>query len=425
VSRRVAITGIGLVTPLGVGTDETWSGLVEGRSAVGEIGSYDSSSLGTHLGAEVPEFVPKEFVPNRRSLRTMTRNDILGTVGAVLAVRDSGLELTEDPKGRHALFTGSNKEISDPDSVADAAVAARDENGKIDIRRFGEEFPRGVRPLFFIEGLQGASLFYISEGFNLMGPNTYFAGSAEAGMTAIGRGYRAVRRGEADLAIAGGFDDPVSWWQMSKLDSLGILTRRNDLGSAACRPFDRDRDGTVMGEGAAFLLMEELESAKARGAHVYCEVVGFGSGSDVRHLVTPDADGRGVRLAIESALREAQMPASDVGYVAAHASGTKIGDVTEARALSTVLDGTGAAASSVKGATAHLCAGAGALNAGIAALAIDRGVMPPTVNLEQPDTNCSGIDCLAGDAREAKVGAALAIARGFEGQNVALAFRAI
>jgi 3-oxoacyl-[acyl-carrier-protein] synthase II len=421
----VAITGVGLVTPLGVGAEETWNALLEGRSAVGPIRAYDPSSLRTRIGAEVPEFAAKEYLPNRRSLRTMTRNDVLGTVGAVLAVRDSGLELTEDPEGRHALFTGSNKEISDPDSVADAAIAARDENGVINTKRFGEEFPRGVRPLFFIEGLQGASLFYISEGFSLMGTNTYFAGSAEAGMTAVGRGYRAVKRGEADLAIAGGFDDPVSWWQMCKLDALGILSGANDKGPAACRPFDRNRDGTVMGEGSAFLVLEELEVAKARGAHVYCEVTGFGSGSDVNHLVTPDSDGAGVRAAAESALREAGTAAGAVDYVAAHASGTKIGDATEARGLAALFGGDGVAMSSVKGATAHLCAGAGALNVGVAALAIDRGVMPPTANLEAPDASCAGLDCIMGEAREGKVGAALAIARGFEGQNVALALGAI
>ena len=423
-SRQVAITGVGLVTPLGVGTEETWSGLLEGRSAVGEIEAYDPSSLHTRIGAEAPEFTPKDFVAKRRSLRTMTRNDLLGTVGAVLAVRDAGLELSEDPDARHALFTGSNKEISDPDSVADAAVAARDEAGKVNMQRFGEEFPRGVRPLFFLEGLQGASLFYISEAFGLKGTNTYFAGSADAGMTAIGRGYRAVRRGEADLAIAGGFDNPIDWWQMSKLDTLGILTQRNELGAAACRPFDRDRDGTVMGEGAAFLILEEMEAAKARSARVYAEMTGFGSGSDIGHLVTPDSDGHGVRLAAEAALREAGTAPADVGYVAAHGSGTKLGDTSEARALSGLLDGGGTSISSVKPATGHLCAGAGALNAAVAALAVHHGALPPTLNLEQPDRACDGVDYIANEAREAKVHEALAMARGFEGQNVALALRA-
>lgn len=423
-SRPVGITGIGLVTPLGVGTEETWSGLLEGRSAIGEIGAYETGSLRTHLGAEAPEINGREYVPNRRSLRTMTRNDLLGAVGAALAVRDAGLDLTEDPDGRHALFTGGNKEISDPDSVADAAVAARDEDGNVTTARFGEEFPRGVRPLFFLEGLQGASLFYISEAFNLMGTNTYFAGTAEAGMTAIGRGYRAVRRGEADLAIAGGFDDPVSWWQMSKLDALGILTRRNDLGAGAVRPFDRDRDGTAMGEGAAFFVLEALDAAQARGARVYAEVAGFGAGTDINHLVTPDSDGHGVRLAAESALREAGAPPADVGYVAAHGSATRLGDASEARALGALLEN-GVAVSSVKAATGHLFAGAGALNAAVAALAIHSGALPPTLNLESPDPACDGIDCVAGEAREAKVGTALAIARGFEGQNVALALRAV
>jgi 3-oxoacyl-[acyl-carrier-protein] synthase II len=424
VTRRVAITGVGLVTPLGVGTEETWSALLEGRSGIGEIESYDASSLRTRLGGEAGEIKGRDFVPNRRSLRTMTRNDLLGTVGAVLAVRDAGIELAEDPEGRHALFTASNKEISDPDSVADAALAARDEDGNVTTRRFGEEFPRGVRPLFFLEGLQGASLFYISEAFGLKGTNTYFAGTAESGMNAIGRGYRAVRRGEADLAIAGGFDDPVSWWQMSRLDTLGILSASNDKGAGAVRPFDRDRDGAVMGEGAAFVVLEDLEAAHARGARAYAEVAGFGAGSDITHLVTPDRDGHGVRLAAESALKEAGSAQDAVGYVAAHGSGTRLGDASEARGLGGLFDG-GAAVSSVKAATGDLFAGAGALNAAVAALAIHSGALPPTLNLEHPDNAGDGIDFIASEAREAKVSEALAIARGFEGQNVALALRAL
>jgi 3-oxoacyl-[acyl-carrier-protein] synthase II len=422
--RRAAITGIGLVTPLGIGTEETWDALVAGRSAVGPIASYDASSLRTQLGAEVPDFKAKEYV-NRRSLRTMTRYDVMAAVASVLAVRDAGLELTEDPEGRHALFTASGKEISQPEHFEDVAVAARDRDGHVDIARFGEMADQ-VYPLFFIEGIQGASLFYISEAYGLKGANTYFAGTAEAGLNAIARGFRAIKRGEADVVIAGGGDAPVHWWNMAKIDSLEATTARNDLGSRACRPFDRDRDGTVMGEGGAFLVLEDLDAARARGARVYAEIVGMGERMDNYRLITPDPSGKALQGAIAAALREADTSPAEVSFIAAHGSGTRLGDASEARALRALFgsDG-GPAASSNKPATGHLVAAAGALNAAVAALTVHHGAAPATLNLEHVDPACEGIDWIASQARHADIGQAVAVARGFEGQNVALAIRAV
>lgn len=426
VARRVAITGIGLCTPLGVGTEDTWSGLMEGRSAVGLISSYDPSTLHTQLGAEIGEFRPRDYIEHRRSLRTMTRHDVLTVVAAALAVRDAGLELSDDPEGRRAAFSASGKETSVPENFTDAALEARGEDGVVDAARFGEIAMRSVPPLFFLEGLQGATLHYLSEAFSLRGANTYFAGTAEAGMHAIGRGYRAVRRGEADVAIAGGGDAPVNWWNMSKIDGLGLTTRRNDMGAGACRPFDRDRDGTVMGEGGAFLVLEELQAARARGANVYGELVGYASAADVSSYLTPDPSGRPIAQAIVAALREAGASAGAVGYVAAHGSGTRLGDASEAAALRSALAGADRVlASSVKPATGHLVAAAGALNAAVATLALARGSVPPTLNLEALDRSCEGVDWVAREGREADVGLALALARGLEGQIVALAIRGV
>ncbi len=424
--RRVAITGVGLLTPLGIGTEETWDGLIEGRSGVGPIQSYDPSSLRTRLAGEISDFAPQEFVTNRRVLRMMTRGDRFALVSATLAMRDAQLTLSEGEGDRAGLFVGGNKEISDPMHVLEATLAARDEHGTADMLRFGESARSTAYPLFFVEGLQAASLFYISQAFNLKGANTYFAGTAESGATAIGRAYRAIRRGEADVAIAGGFDDAVSWWNMTKFDALGIMTDRNDLGAAACRPYDRDRTGTVLGEGAAFVVMEDYESAEKRGARMYAEVTGFGSGYDAYKLITPHPGGRGLSLAIQAALREAGSSPEDIGYVAAHGSGTKLGDVSEAAALRSVFNTTadGLAASSVKPATGHLVAAAGALNAAVAALAIYHQIAPPTLNLENPDPACN-LDWIPGQARELRLHQALALARGLEGQNVALAMRAV
>ena len=421
--RRVVVTGIGLVTPLGVGTEETWSGLVDGKSGVAPISGYDATALRTQLAADVPDFDPEQFA-HRRVLRSMTRNDQLALAGASLAIADSGLESPEDGDTR-ALFVGSNKEISNPMNILEGSLVARNEDGSVDIRRLGEEASSAFHPLFYVEGLQAASIFYISQAHSLKGANTYFAGTAESGLMAIGRGYRAVRRGEADVAVAGGFDDASSWWNMTKFDTLGILTQRNELGAAACRPYDVDRSGTVLGEGAAFLVLEPAEAAEARGARVYAEIVGFGNAYDAQKLITPDPEGRRLTVAIEAALREADAAPGDVDYVATHGSGTRAGDASEAHALRTVFGDDGnTAASSVKAATGHLVGGAGALNAAVAVLAIRNGVIPPTLNLERPDPDCDGLDWVPREARTTEVRQALALARGLEGQNVALAIRA-
>jgi 3-oxoacyl-[acyl-carrier-protein] synthase II len=417
----VAITGVGLATPLGLGAEESWSGLMEGRTALGRISSYDPASLHTQVGAEIEEFRPRDYVEQRRSLRTMTRHDLMNMVAAVLAVRDAGLELEDDVEARHAAFAASGKETSVPENFTDVALEVRDADGRVDTAGFGEIAMRGVPPLFFLEGLQGAPLHYLSEAFQFRGANTYFAGTAEAGMHAIGRGYRAVRRGEADIALAGGGDAPVGWWNMSKIAELGILTR-----AGACRPFDKDRDGTAMGEGGAYLVMEELESARARGARIHAELVGYGFAGDVGHYLLPDPSGAPIAAALGGALREAGAAASDVDYVAAHGSGTVAGDAAEAAGIRSALGaGGGFAASSVKAATGNLVAAAGALNAAVATLAIARGGIPPTVNLDAVDPSCEGVDWVTGAGREAKVGLALAVARGLEGQIVALAMRGV
>jgi 3-oxoacyl-[acyl-carrier-protein] synthase II len=423
--RRVVVTGIGLLTPLGVGADDTWQGLIEGHSAVGPISEYDPSSLRTQLGAEIRDLDPKQFV-NRRSLRTMTRYDMLAMVAATLAMQDSAIELAEgDPDGRAALFTAGGKEISKPEHFEEIAVAVRGQDGLVDMRKFGEAAPSSVHPLFFIEGIQGASLFYISEAYALRGPNTYLSGTAESGLTAIARGFGAIRRGDADVALAGGADAPVCWWNMAKIDSVGLTTRSNELGAGACRPYDSNRDGTVMGEGGAFVVLEEMQAANRRGARIYAELSGSGSTTDVQRLLTPEREGHALAHAIGAALRYSGDQPGDIDYVASHGSATRRGDASEARALHAVFGDGGPLVSSVKPATGHLGAGAGALNLAVAALAVHRQQAPPTLNLTSPDPACDGIELIVGEARQAPIRRAIALARGLEGQNVALAVRAV
>lgn len=419
--RRVVITGIGLITPLGVGVEATWDGLIAGRGGLGPIRSFDASSLRTRVGGEVADFAPEKFITNRRTLRTMTRNDQFALSGAALAVQDSGLAGYAGSEGeRAALYIGGDKEIADPNHLIDAVLDARNEDGSVDMLRFGAAAMSQAYPLFYVEGLQAAALFYISQAYGLKGANTYFAGTAESSAVAVGTAYRAIRRGEANTAVAGGFSDAVSWWNVSKMDALGVLSERNDLGGAACRPYDRDRDGAVMGEGAAFVLLETYEAAQARDARIYAEITGFGSASDAYKLLTPHPEGRGLSNAVRSALRESEIPPGNIGYVAAHGSGTQRGDASEARALQSVFGTDGPPASSVKGAVGDQSAAAGALNVAVAALTLHHRVLPPTLNLENPDPHCPG-DWIPGQAREAQnANRALALARGMEGQNIAL-----
>jgi 3-oxoacyl-[acyl-carrier-protein] synthase II len=420
--RRVVVTGIGVVSALGTGADQTWEALLAGRSGIGPIKGFDASSLRTRLAAEIPDFDPRALL-DRRAARKMTRNEQLAVSAATLAVRNADLEESLDGE-RTALFTGGSKEVSDLTKLVDAIVVST-EDGKFDVRRVGENIS-SFNPLFYVEGLQGASLFYISSALGLKGSNTYFAGTSEASMSAIGRAFRVIRRGEADCAIAGGSDDPVWWWAMSSFDSLGVLTGSNERGAEAFRPFDRDASGAVLGEGAAFVVLEEYEAARKRGARIYAEVSGYGNAGDAYKLVTPHPEGRGLVNAVRRALEDARCAPEEISYVAAHGSASALGDLSEARALRTVFGDSSSApvASSVKPATGHLVGGAGALNVAVAAMAIRAGAVPPTLNHEATRPGCE-FDWVPGTARELPVSGALAVARGLEGQNAVLALRSI
>jgi 3-oxoacyl-[acyl-carrier-protein] synthase II len=421
--RRVAVTGIGLLTPLGVGVEPTWDGLLAGRSAVAPVTSLDVSSLSTRIGAELTGFAPEDFISNRRSLRMMTTSDRYSFSGATLALRDAGLDMEAENGDRVALYVGGSKEVPDLMHLSVPALAASNPDGSVDLRRFGESAFSEAYPLFFVEGLPAGSLFYISQAYGITGPGCYFAGMEEASATALGVAYRAVLRGEVDLAIAGGFDDGVGWWNLARLDAMGVLTPRNDLGAAACRPYDRDRTGTVAGDGAAYLVLEDLDRARARGARVYATVTGFASGLDNSGLLTPDPAGGALVRSLQAARREAGRSPAEVAYAATHGSGTLLGDASEARALRTAF-GPAAdqlAASSVKPATGHLLAAAGALNAAVAVLAIYHQAVPPTLNLDSVDPDCA-LDWIPGQARDLAVSTAIAIARGFEGQSAVLIF---
>ncbi|MEJ3743464.1 beta-ketoacyl-[acyl-carrier-protein] synthase family protein [Actinomycetes bacterium KLBMP 9797] len=418
--RRVVVTGIGLVTPLGEGHAATWDRLLAGDTAIGPLRGFDARSLRTRLGAELTGFDPGRYA-SRRTLRSTTREDQLALAGVALAVRDSGYDPDTVDVERLAVFLGGNKEISNPQHLIDGVLTVRDEDGTADVRALGERMTSSFYPLFYVEGLQAAALFYVSQAQRAMGANAYFHGSAEAGATAIARAYRSVRRGESEVAIAGGFDSGVSFWSMSKLDGMGVLSGRNELGAAAFRPYHRERSGCLLGEGAAMLVLEERSAALRRGATPYAEIEGAGAAFDAGELVAPERDGKGLTAAVSAALREAGA-ADGPDYVASHGSATASGDASEARGLRAALGPRArpVMGSTVKPAIGHLVAAAGAANVAVAALAIRHGAVPPTLNLDDPDPQCD-FDWVPGEARQAPVRRAVALARGLAGQNVALA----
>ncbi|MFD0355074.1 beta-ketoacyl-[acyl-carrier-protein] synthase family protein [Streptomyces sp. NPDC127110] len=421
IGRQVVISGIGLLTALGEGGETNWKAIVDGRSGVRQIQAYDTSRLQTTLGAEIDGFDPSRFA-TRRQLNTMNRGDQLGLAAASLALADAGIDTGTELGLRTGLFLGGNKSMGRMDTLIKGLRTVRRPDGTADMKALGEKADTIMPPLFFVEGLQPGAVFHISQTFGIRGANAFFAGTADAGATAIARAVRAIQRGDADRIIAGGYEDATSWWSMTHMDRMGVLTTRNDLGDTAFRPYDQTRSGAVLGEGGALLVLEEKEAALARGARIYAELRGVGNGHDGRTPPATDPEGRGLVRAVRRALDDARLNPADLGYIASHGAATKIGDRSETAALRTALGEASRSVpiSSIKPQTGHLVGGAGALNVAVSALALHYGAVPATANLENPDAACD-MDLVRGEARDTRPETALALARGLEGQAVALA----
>lgn len=422
--RQVVVTGIGLLTALGEGPEANWKALVSGACGIGPIQAYDPSPLQTRLGGEMPAFDATRFA-TRRQLRTINRGDSLALAAARLALDDAGLPHNQaggnELGHRAGLYLGGNKSLGRMEQLIEELKVIRRADGSADLAHLGRDAGKIMPPLFFVEGLPAGAVFNISQTYGIRGASTFFAGYADAGASAIGRAMRTVRRGDADVVIAGGYDDATSWWSMTLLDRLGVLTTRNERGQEAYRPYDRDRSGGVAGEGAALVVLEDKQAALRRGARIYAELSGYGAGHDARTPPAADREGRGLARAVRRSLEDARLAAGDLGYIASDGAGTRLGDAGEAAALRSAL---GAVAGSVpvstpKPQTGHLVGGGGALNVAVSALALHHGVVPATLNLERPDPQCA-LDHVRGSARECRPSHAMALARGIEGQAVAL-----
>ena len=406
--RRVVITGIGCVTPIGTGVDGLWEGLRAGRSAVRTITHFDPSPFRSHIAAEIPDFVPSDHL-GARDLRRLDRFSQLGVTAARLALSDAGLEATGEDRDRVGVMMGS--------ALGGVAHAERQAEA------FRTGGLRAVDANLALTVFGGAVSCNIAIAFGFTGPNATNGMSCASGTVAVGDGLRAIRRGDADVMLCGGAEAPLAPLCFGAFALIRAMSSRNEDPATASRPFDADRDGFVMGEGSAVLVLEELTRAVARGAPIYAEGAGYGLTNDAHHMTAPKPGGREAARAMALALRDAEVTPDGVEYVNAHGSSTPLNDSTETAAIKVVF---GAHArrlviSGTKGYYGHPLGASGAIEAGITALAIARGWLPPTLNLSRPDASCD-LDYLPGTGRDAAPACALSNSFGFGGVNASLVF---
>jgi 3-oxoacyl-[acyl-carrier-protein] synthase II len=408
-SRRVVVTGVGLVTSLGIGTDVTWQGLLAGVSGAGPITKFDCTGFSTRFAAEVRNFEPTAFI-EKKDVKKMDLFIQYAIAASQFAVDDARLEVTPEIAERVGVFIASG--------IGGFTTIEREH------RAFLEGGPRRISPFFIPSAIINLASGQVSIRFRAKGPNSATCTACTASAHAIGDAFEIIKRDAADVMIAGGSEAAVCAMGIGGFAAMRALSARNDEPQRASRPFDKDRDGFVLGEGAGILILEERERALARGATVYCELVGYGMSSDAYHMTGQPEDGDGAVRVMQAALASAGVGPEVVDYVNAHGTSTPINDPTETLAVKRVFGDRARqlAMSSTKSMTGHLLGAAGGLEAGISALALRHQMLPPTINLDHPDPLCD-LDYVANQARPADVRYALSNSFGFGGTNGALLFK--
>jgi 3-oxoacyl-[acyl-carrier-protein] synthase II len=423
--RRVVVTGLGIVAPNGIGKDAFWSACVSGQSAIGPIRSFDASTFPVKIAAEVPDFDVTAYLPpeHRKSLKVMGRAARFAVGAAGLAVADSGLSLPEENPERIGVVMGAGLVPIDVGEIAPIIHQAC-ESGNFDVTKMPQKNGIPLHPMWLLKYLPNMAAAHISMAYNVQGPNSTVVTACVAGTQAIGEAFRLISRGEADLCLAGGADSRIDPLLLLAYTAMGTLSRGERSPAEMSRPFDRLRDGFVIGEGAGVLMLEELDRAKARGATIYAEVLGFGSSFDAYSLTKPEPEGRGAARAITRAMDDARINASDVDYINAHGTSTRLNDLMETQAVKRVF-GEGAKTvplSSIKSMIGHSIGAAGAIEAVALTMALKDQVLPPTINQTHPDPYCD-LDYVPNTARETAVKTAISTSFGFGGQNGALVMR--
>lgn len=408
--RRVVVTGMGIVAPVGSSITEAWSNTVEGRSAIGPITQFDASAFPTRFGGQVKNFDVSEYL-DAKDARRMDGFIQFGYGASVQAIRDSGLVVNETNAHRFGVAMGAG--IGGLDTIQMNHQKLLEAQG-----------PRKVSPFFVPASIINMISGHVSIQFGLKGPNLALVTACTTSTHSIGVATRLIQYGDADVMIAGGAEHAINPLGMAGFCQAKALSERNDAPHAASRPWDRDRDGFVMADGAGALVLEEYEHAKARGATIYAEVAGLGMSGDAHHITAPPDDGSGAALAMIQALKDAGVNPAELDYINAHATSTGLGDVAETVAIKRAIGDHAkhVAVSSTKSVTGHLLGAAGAVEAIFSLLAIRDQVAPPTINLDNPDPACD-LDYVPHTARSMKIDVALSNSFGFGGTNGSVVFK--
>jgi 3-oxoacyl-[acyl-carrier-protein] synthase II len=407
--RRVVITGVGAVTPIGTAAGGLWEGLTARRSAVRGITRFDPGPFKSRIAAEIPDFRPQDHLDAKRAKR-LDRFSQLAVTSARLALEDADIHPEREDTDRVGSMMGS--------ALGGVAFA------EAQVPHFLEEGPRGLDASLALAVFPGAASCNIAIEFGFTGPNLTNAMSCASGTIAVGEAFHAIRDGQADVMLAGGAEAPLAPMTFAAFSIIRAMSTRNDDPAHASRPFDETRDGFVMGEGAAILVLEERGRALARGAKIYAELVGYGFTNDAYHMTAPRPDGRQAARAMRLALADGGVAPSEVGYVNAHGSSTPLNDSTETGAIKQVFGDHAyrLTVSGTKGYYGHALGASGAIEAAICALAMDRRWLPPTINLERPDPACD-LDCLPREGRVAAPAVVVSNSFGFGGINASLVLR--
>jgi 3-oxoacyl-[acyl-carrier-protein] synthase II len=407
--RRVVVTGIGLVSSLGIGTEANWAGIKAGQSGIGTITKFDTTHFATRIAGEVKDFDPLAYV-EKKDVKKMDIFIQYAIAASQFAMDDSGLTITPELSKRVGVFIASG--------IGGFTTIEREHKALL------EGGPRKISPFFIPSAIINLAAGQVSIRFGARGPNSATCTACSASAHAIGDAFEIIKRGAAEVMIAGGSEAAITPMGIGGFGALRALSTRNDEPDKASRPFDRDRDGFIVGEGAGVLILEEYEFAKARGARIYAELVGYGMSADAYHITAPSEDGDGAFRVMTEAIETAGVTTADVDYINAHGTSTPQGDALETLAINRCFGehAKEIAVSSTKSMTGHLLGAAGGLEAGITVLAVYHQIAPPTVNLDHPDDNCN-LDYVPHHSRPLAITYALSNSFGFGGTNAALLFK--
>ena len=408
-TRRVVVTGVGLLTPLGIGTEATWEAIRAGKSGIGPITQFDAAAFSCRIAGEVKGFDPSNYI-EKKEIKKMGRFIHFAVAAADFALKGSGLKVTSEIAEQVGVYIGSG--------IGGFEVIEREHQTLL------EHGPRRISPFFIPATIINLASGYVSIKSGAKGPNSATATACTTSAHSIGDSYRMIERGDADAMICGGTEAAVTPMGIGGFAAMRALSTRNDEPERASRPWDKDRDGFVVGEGAGILILEELEMARARGADILAEVVGYGMSADAFHVTAPPDDGDGAFRVMRNAMRDAGIQPEQVDYINAHGTSTDVGDRAETMAIKRAFGEHAykVAVSSTKSMTGHLLGGAGGLEAGITVLAIRDQIAPPTINHENPSEGCD-LDYVPLHARPMKIEYALSNSFGFGGTNGCLIFK--